>query len=136
MIRAIVMAILAFPVRSAAEDAPPCGLYTYRAEIVRVIDGDTVVANIDLGFDVWLHDEHLRLSRVQAAELGAPGGEHAAAALRARVEGRRLYICTEKMKRKDREARGSFGRYLVTIYDDGENVNHWLIEQGLARAGE
>lgn len=23
---------------------PPCGLYVYRADIVRVIDGDTVVA--------------------------------------------------------------------------------------------
>jgi len=26
--------------------------FTYRAELVRVIDGDTVVLNVDLGFDI------------------------------------------------------------------------------------
>ncbi|MFW2541594.1 thermonuclease family protein [Primorskyibacter sp. 2E107] len=111
---------------------PDCGLYTYRADIVRVIDGDTVVADIDLGFDVWKRNEHLRLYEIQAPERGSEGAHAATEALRARVEGRSLFICTHKMRRKDREATGSFGRYLVTIYQAEENVNEWLVTQGFA----
>ena len=40
------------------------------------------------------------------------------------------------MKRLDREARGSFGRYLVSIYRDGENVNDWLIDEEFAQPFE
>lgn len=117
-----------------AETIPDCGIYTYRAEIVRVIDGDTVVADIDLGFDVWLRNEHLRLYRVQAPERGTAGFDASKLALAQRVEGRETFICTVRMKTKPREATGSFGRYLVTIYVDDQNVNEWLIGQGLASA--
>jgi endonuclease YncB( thermonuclease family) len=43
--------------------------YTYKAVISAVYDGDTVTADIDLGFHVWLHDEKLRLSRINAPEV-------------------------------------------------------------------
>jgi micrococcal nuclease len=29
-------------------------LYTYKAKVIRVIDGDTIKAMIDLGFDTWI----------------------------------------------------------------------------------
>lgn len=29
---------------------------------------------------------------------------------------------------KDREAEGSFGRYLATIWLDGENIDQWLLD--------
>lgn len=112
--------------------APACGLYTYRAKIIRVIDGDTVVANIDLGFRTWLHDEHLRLYGIDAPERGSDKSEAATQALRDRIEGQTIYICTIKAKRSDSEATGSFGRYLVTIHDGSENVNDWLVQLGLA----
>ena len=32
-------------------------MYEYRCKVVRVIDGDTVDVDIDLGFGVWLHKE-------------------------------------------------------------------------------
>jgi len=41
-------------------------VYEYRANIVRVIDGDTVVVDIDLGFGVWLHKRHIRLYGIDA----------------------------------------------------------------------
>ncbi len=132
----IPMLLLAHPALAGADAAPPCGLHAYRAVVVRVIDGDTVVADIDLGFNIWLRGEHLRLYGVQAPERGAKGARRAAAALRASVEGRTIHICTHKMKRLDREARGSFGRYLVSIYRDGENVNDWLIDEEFAQPFE
>lgn len=48
-----------------------CGLYAYRAIITRVIDGDTVVADIDLGFHTWRHGERLRLMAIDAPRSAA-----------------------------------------------------------------
>lgn len=133
----LVMAFCTFPTsHGSAQQAPDCGIYTYRAKITRVIDGDTVVADIDLGFDTWLHNEHLRLSRIDAPENRTPEGATLTAELKASLEGRTLYICTQRMKRKDREAEGSLGRYLVEIYVDGESVNQWQLDTGRAEAWE
>lgn len=41
----------------------------YECVIERVIDGDTVVVDIDLGFDVWLKREAIRLSGIDAPEV-------------------------------------------------------------------
>ena len=32
-------------------------MYEYRCKVVKVVDGDTVDVDIDLGFGVWLKDE-------------------------------------------------------------------------------
>lgn len=114
------------------ENLPDCGMYLYRAEIVRVIDGDTIVADIDLGFRTWLHDEHLRLAGIDTPERRSEEGKAVAETLRQRIEGKTLYICTIKAKRSDAESTGSFGRYLVVVYDSGENINDWLLATGRA----
>ena len=36
-------------------------MYEYRCKILRVIDGDTVDVDIDLGFGVWMNKERIRL---------------------------------------------------------------------------
>ena len=36
-------------------------MYEYKATIVRVVDGDTVDVDIDLGFDVWVRSQRIRL---------------------------------------------------------------------------
>ena len=43
-------------------------MYQYKAKVNRVIDGDTVVLDIDLGMEVWLHDQHIRLANFDAPE--------------------------------------------------------------------
>lgn len=121
----------------AAYAAPPdCGLYTYAARIVRVIDGDTVVANIDLGFEVWLHNEHLRLVGIDTPERGQDGYHEATDALSERIAGKEVFICTTKAKRSDKEQTGKFGRYLATVFVDGENVNAWMLDMGYAKVYE
>jgi micrococcal nuclease len=44
-------------------------LYHYRAEVQSVYDGDTCTLNIDLGLNTWLHDEKIRLARINSPEL-------------------------------------------------------------------
>ena len=39
-------------------------MYEYNVKVVKVIDGDTVDVNIDLGFGVWLHKERVRIQGI------------------------------------------------------------------------
>ena len=119
-----------------ASEPSSCGLYAYRAVITRVIDGDTVVADIDLGFHTWRRDEHLRLIGIDAPEKRGEtreAGLVATAALKGRVEGRRVTICTEK------DERGKYGRYLAWIFLSPEpgnvaadSINAWMVRAGYA----
>lgn len=112
-----------------AQDAGKCGLYEYRADIRRVVDGDTVDADIDLGFNVWLRNERLRLYRIDAPETrGAnkQAGIASAKALTEKIKGKRVTICTVK------DRKGKYGRYLATVWLGDENINAWLVSNGLA----
>lgn len=122
----LTFALVALACWPAAAE-PSCGLYQYRATITEVYDGDTVTADIDLGFNTWRRNEHLRLDGIDTPELRGPRkveGFAARDALAKRILGRELVICTIK----DRQEK--FGRYLVKIYDGDVLVNDWLIEAG------
>ena len=43
-------------------------MYEYRCKIVKIIDGDTVDVDIDLGFGVWMHKERVRLYGIDTPE--------------------------------------------------------------------
>jgi micrococcal nuclease len=43
-------------------------MYEYRCEVTRVVDGDTVDVNIDLGFNVILADERVRIMGIDTPE--------------------------------------------------------------------
>ena len=43
-------------------------MYEYRCKIDKVIDGDTVDVDIELGFGVWLHKERIRLYGIDTPE--------------------------------------------------------------------
>ena len=43
-------------------------MYEYRCKIVKIVDGDTVDVDIDLGFGVWMHKERIRLYGIDTPE--------------------------------------------------------------------
>ena len=43
-------------------------MYEYRVQVIKVVDGDTVDVNIDLGFGVWLKKQRIRLFGIDAPE--------------------------------------------------------------------
>jgi micrococcal nuclease len=98
--------------------------YRYRARIVNVVDGDTVDAVIDVGFDITV-TKRLRLLGIDTPERGQAGYQEAREALAAEVLNQEVTIVTEKSD--------SFGRYLASIHTGLINVNHWLVHKGLAR---
>jgi micrococcal nuclease len=52
-------------------------MYEYGIKIKRVIDGDTVVVDVDLGFGTWLMDKHVRIYGVNTPEKNTPAGKAA-----------------------------------------------------------
>lgn len=96
-------------------------LYVYRATVIRIIDGDSMVLNVDLGFDIWAKT-YVRLIGIDTPELSRsePAGHEA-------KEFTRLWtqeadgICLHSMKYNDRE---KYGRVLGDLYrttEDGDD---------------
>lgn len=48
--------------------------YQYPAEVQRVVDGDTIILAVDLGFGIWLREQSFRLLGINAREKSQPGG--------------------------------------------------------------
>lgn len=138
MTRTLRTTLAAVALLSTAATAEDCKFYTYHAEITEVVDGDTVRANIDLGFHIWVRDEKLRLHAIDAPELRRYGagaevtdaekaaGKAAKAALVDLIEGKEVTLCTIK------DGKGKYGRYLAQIYLGEIYVNQWMIDQGHA----
>lgn len=91
-------------------------MYEYKATVRRIIDGDTIVCDIDLGLEIWARDQHLRLYGIDTPEVRTRDPVEKAAGLlaKARVEailppGRVVTIRTHKDKS------GKYGRWLVTV---------------------
>jgi micrococcal nuclease len=110
-------------------------MYQYQAKITGVYDGDTVTADIDLGFGVVLHSQKLRLLGINAPELRGETklrGMTSRDWLIGKILGRDVLICTRKDKRTETDKHDSFGRWLAEIFIDGASVNQQLVELGLA----
>ena len=43
-------------------------MYEYKCKIIKIVDGDTVDIDLDLGFGVWLRNERVRLAGIDTPE--------------------------------------------------------------------
>ena len=43
-------------------------MYEYKCKMVRVVDGDTVDVDIDLGFGVWMRKQRIRMYGIDTPE--------------------------------------------------------------------
>lgn len=109
-------------------------MYDYQCKIVRVVDGDTVDVDIDLGFNTWRCGERIRLYGVDTPECRTRDDEEKAAGLLAK---KFVADCLHigGSYRLETKGKGKFGRYLGTIkLDDQISINGMLISEGLAVA--
>jgi micrococcal nuclease len=131
---AACLAVLQPTVSAHAEDIPTEPAYLYRAVVVRVIDGDTIDVDIDLGFYVWIKKQRIRLLGIDAPEVKGdtrPEGLAATEHLKAMIEGESIILRTVKGDDGgDRD--DSFGRWLGTIYHDDMDVNAEMMRSGHA----
>lgn len=110
-------------------------LHVYRCEILRVVDGDTVDVNVDLGFGV-LTRQRLRIYGVNSPEKNTEVGKAALQFVSELLYGAsEVIIRTMKQSsRSEAEKREKFGRYLVHLVVDGYPLTDLIIAAGHGKA--
>lgn len=107
-------------------------MYEYRCKVVRVVDGDTVDVDIDLGFGVWLRKERIRLLGIDTPESRTRDREEkkyglAAKAFLKKALGLNPVLVTSK------DGKGKFGRilgeFIIEVEDNRININQLLVDQ-------
>ena len=113
--------------------------YIYRGKLERVVDGDTIDALIDVGFDIWVK-KRIRYSGIDTWESRTRDLAEKAKGLEAKARNKELL---EKVSSKSGYFRlkshgvGKYGRVLGEIFiedKDGKlyNINETLINEGHA----
>jgi len=91
-------------------------IYIYKAELVRVVDGDTVDLIVDLGFDTS-RKERFRLYGVDAPEMNTAEGKAAKKWLWDALQPlEAIYVQTIQLSTKTK--RDKYGRFLAVLHDD------------------
>lgn len=104
-------------------------MFEYKCKVTKVVDGDTVDVDIDLGFGVWLRDQRVRLYGIDTPESRTSDpfekqyGKAAAEFLKKWLDGGDVTIKTHK------DGRGKFGRILGELWVFDTNVNKKMIEE-------
>ena len=107
-------------------------MYEYRVKILRVVDGDTVDVDIDLGFGVWMHKERVRLYGIDTPESRTRDkeekkyGKAAKAFLQEKLEAGTPLLRTFK------DGVGKYGRVLGELFTKEGNINKIMVKEGHA----
>jgi micrococcal nuclease len=124
-------------------------VYTYKAIVLDVYDGDTITVdmtlkrwrlkvNVDVGFDLRVENGYLKYrTKVRLYGINTPevrdsnpavvdAGKAARDYLRERVLGKEVTLVTYKDRKE------KYGRYLATVYEGGSSVNTELVSLGHA----
>ena len=119
-------------------------MYEYKCNVVKVVDGDTVDVDIDLGFGVWLKDERVRMMGIDTPESRTSDKVEKLFGLAAKEKLKSLLgespILKTQVNKDGEDMKGKFGRILgdFDVYDADKDA--WrpatdvLIETGNAVA--
>ena len=113
--------------------------YIYRGKLERVVDGDTIDALIDVGFDIWIK-KRIRYSGIDTWESRTRDLEEKAKGLEAKARNKELLMEISSKSgyfRLKSHGVGKYGRVLGEIFiEDSEgkqyNINETLISEGHA----
>jgi len=104
-------------------------MYEYRCEIVKIIDGDTVDVDIDLGFGIWMRNERVRLYGIDTPESRTRDLEEKKYGLAAKEFLTKWLSAGNITLKTHKDAEGKFGRILGELWYNDVNINQKLIEE-------
>jgi len=111
-------------------------MYEYSAEVLRVVDGDTVDVLIDCGFSTF-RKERVRLHGIDAPESRTRDKEEKVRGLAAKARLQELIKNTSKKVtiKTELDKKGKYGRILGVIWDKEKkkNFNMMLVSEGHAK---
>ena len=109
-------------------------MYEYKCKVRKVVDGDTVDIDIDLGFGIWLNDERVRIIGIDTPEsrTSDPVEKIFGLAAKERVKhllGENPTLISKVKGDGNEEMRGKFGRILGELwYGREHNINQLLVD--------
>ena len=110
-------------------------MYEYRVNVVKVVDGDTVDVDIDLGFSVWLKDERVRIMGIDTPESRTSDKVEKKFGLAAKARLKSLLgkkaILKTQVNKDGEDMKGKFGRILGDfVSEDGRMVTEVMVAEG------
>jgi micrococcal nuclease len=96
-------------------------VHEYHCVITKIIDGDTIDVDIDLGFDCWLHRQRIRLYGIDTPESRTRDLEEKKYGLAAKAFVEK-FIPLGSTALLNTKEKGKYGRYL----GDFKVKNQWL----------
>ena len=108
-------------------------MYHYAIKLIKIVDGDTVDVDIDLGFNVWLRSQRIRLHGIDTPESRTRNKEEKIRGLLSKEYLRDMCFEGSTVRLQSKE-RGKFGRILGILYADNNSisVNQQMIDDGFA----
>ena len=110
-------------------------LFIYKAKLIKIIDGDTVDALIDLGFNVWV-EKRIRLAGINTPEVRTKD----------KIEKEKGFLAKERLSEMISESNnefhvishgvGKYGRCIGEIFINNQSVNEQLLLEGQAEKYE
>ena len=115
-------------------------MYEYKAKVVKVIDGDTVDVDIDLGFGIILSDERVRIMGIDTPESRTRDKVEKKFGLAAKKRLTELLgkssVLKTQINKNGEDMKGKFGRILgdfqVYNIDSWKPVTEVMIAEGHA----
>jgi len=111
-------------------------MYKYKCKVVKVVDGDTVDVDIDLGFGIWLKNERVRLKGIDTPESRTRDLVEKKFGLAAKTRLKQMIGKGEKVILKTyadkdgQDMKGKFGRILGDFTYKQTTVVNQLIAEG------
>jgi micrococcal nuclease len=110
-------------------------MYEYRAKINKVVDGDTVDVDIELGFDIVLTGQRVRIMGIDTPESRTSDKVEKVFGLAAKNRLKELLgptaVLKTQIEKDGDDAKGKFGRILGDfVAPDGRMVTEVMIEEG------
>ena len=108
-------------------------MYEYGCQVTRVVDGDTIDVDLDLGFDI-IYKCRVRLYGIDTPESRTRNkdekvrGKLAAKFLKDAISNGKNVILQTQLK----DSKGKFGRVLASVVIDGININQQMVTNHLA----
>jgi micrococcal nuclease len=111
-------------------------MYQYKCKINKVLDGDTVDIDLDLGFNIVLANQRVRMAGIDTPESRTTNKEEKPRGLLSKKKlGEKLPVGSWQIIETQRSDNNDdkFGRILgVFLLEDGTKVNDWLIKNNYA----
>lgn len=106
-------------------------MYTYHAEVLDWVDGDTLVVEIDLGFYVK-RTERIRLMRLDTPEINDATPYQVRKAKHARMVAKKFCPVGSTVKLETfKNKRDMYARYLAEVYFENQNVSDYLLKKNV-----